>query len=201
MKKKIIVVSVCVACALVLVLGGTVFALSKYGNQSDLRAKYPLISEADYQIDDPGLSFEQRVAAAPNIAEIEIVEKLPDYTVTVKDDAYGTSKDVTFCQYKAKLVSNIANRSIATNSDNTFTITYAKEFAPSYPALDEGMTAICSIEAGSGAHEGKYIFYDRSFYYVDNQTALAAYEGDDSPAKTMCSKDTLIKKIKSLRSN
>ena len=200
MKKKSIITSVCIACALVLVLGCTIFSLSNQSNQNDLRAKYPLISETDYMIDDPGFSFEERIAIAPNIAEIEVIKKLPDYTVSVGDEVYGTSKEVVFCQYQVKLISNISNTNIVTGSDNTFIITFAKDFAQSYPALDNEMDAICSIEAASGVHEGKYIFYDRSFYYVDNQTALSAYEGDDSPASKMCKKDALIQQIKDIRS-
>lgn len=199
MKKKRIVSAACIAFALVLVVGCAIFSLSSQRDREDLREKYPLISEADYMIDDPGFSFEERILIAPNIAEIEVVKRLPDYTVKVGDEVYGTSREVVFCQYQVKLVSNISNTNIVTDTDNTFVITYAKDFEQSYPVLKDNMDAICSIEAASGAHEGKYILYDRSFYYVDNQTALSAYEGDDSPASKMCNKDTLIQQIKNIR--
>lgn len=200
MNKKKILSTVCVCFAAVLVVGCASFFLGNQSNNNELRDKYPIISEADYMFDDPSFSFEQRVAIAPNIAEIEVVKKLPDYTVVVGDEAYGTSKEVVFSQYQVKLVSNISNTDILTKSDDTFVITFAKDFAPSYPVLEDNMNAICSIVAASGAHEGKYIFFDRSFYYVDEGIALSAYEGDDSPASKMCKKDTLIQQIKDIRS-
>ena len=165
----------------------------------DLREKYPLISKGNYAFDDPGFSFEDRISIAPNIAEIQVVKRLKDYSVTVGDAAYGTSKKVAFCQYQVKLISDIGNTDIVTDADGTFTLIFAKGFSESYPALDKGMQAICSIEAASGVHEGKYLLYDRSFYYLDDQTALAAYEGDDGPAGQMCAKEDLVAKIKEIR--
>lgn len=199
LKKKSVILFVCTTCALVLIATCAIFSPNSQNNREDLRGKYPLISEADYMIDDPGFSFEERILIAPNIAEIEVVKKLPDYTVHVGDEVYGISKDVVFCQYQVKLISNISNTNIVTESDNTFIITFAKDFEQSYPVLNDNMDAICSIEAAAGAHKGKYIFYDRSFYYVEGQTALSAYEGDDSPASKMCPKEKLIEQIKTIR--
>ena len=196
-KKKIIFISG-ITCAFLIIFGGIIY--NQYTKQPvDLREKYPLILERDYAFHEAGFSFETRISMAPNVAEIQIVKRLKDYTVTVGDAAYGTSKKVTFCQYQAKLVSAIGDSGIVTDSDGTFTLIFAKDFSQSYPALEKGMQAICSIEAAAGVHEGKYIFVDRSFYFVDGQTALAAYEGDDSPASRMCAKEDLVAKIKEIR--
>lgn len=198
MKKSKHIRLIGIACAILLVLGG-IICIQNLAQPKDLREKYPLISKEDYAFDEAGFSFETRISMAPNVAEIQIVKRLKDYTVTVGDAAYGTSKKVTFCQYQAKLVSAIGDSGIVTDSDGTFTLVFAKEFSQSYPALEKGMQAICSIEAAAGVHEGKYILYDRSFYFVDGQTALAAYEGDDSPASRMCAKEDLVAKIKEIR--
>ena len=198
MKKSKLIRLIGIACAILLVLGG-IICIRNLTEPKDLREKYPLISKEDYALDDPGLSFNSRISMAPYVAEIQIVKRMKDYTVTVGDAAYGTSKKVTFCQYQAKLVSAIGDSGIVTDSDGTFTLIFAKDFSQSYPALSKGTQAICSIEAASGVHEGKYIFVDKSFYYVDGQTALAAYEGDDSPASRMCAKEDLVAKIKEIR--
>lgn len=198
MKKSKHIRLIGIACAILLVLGG-IICIQNLAQPKDLREKYPLISKEDYAFDDPGFSFEDRISMAPNVAEVEVVKRLPDYSVTVGDVAYGTSKKVTFCQYKVKLISSIGKTDIVTDADGTFTLIFAKNFSKSYPALDKGTQAICSIGAAAGVHEGKYIFVDRSFYFVDGQTALAAYEGDDSPASRMCAKEDLVAKIKEIR--
>ncbi len=198
MKKNKIIFITGITCAFLIIFGGIIH--NQYTKQPvDLREKYPLILERDYAFDEAGFSFEDRISMAPNVAEIEVVKRLPDYSVTVGDAAYGTSKKVTFCQYKVKLISSIGKTDIVTDADGTFTLIFAKNFSKSYPALEKGMQAICSIEAAAGVHEGKYILYDRSFYFVDGQTALAAYEGDDSPASRMCAKEDLVAKIKEIR--
>ena len=124
---------------------------------------------------------------------------MPNYTVIIGDEAYGTSEEVAFCQYQVRLLTDIGNTGITTDDDNTFIIIFAKAFENAYPVLDSEMVVICSIEAASGIHDGKYIFFDRSFYYIDGETSLAAYEGDDSPASKMCSKNLLIRQIKKIR--
>lgn len=55
-------------------------------------------------------------------------------------------------------------------------------------------------ESAAGAHTGKYLLFDRSFYYTDSDMALAAYEDDDSPAKKICTEKELVTKIKNIRS-
>lgn len=184
------------AVVLVLILGFSVFTVFKSNNAYEkLRNKYPLITQSQYLIEDPGLSFEERIAASPNIAKIKVVKRLPDYTVDVM------SSKTEFCQYQVKLVEDITKTNIATDKDGTFIITFAKNLDRSYPDLDKDVSAVCSLEPASGAHEGKYIFYDRTFYYLDSGTALAAYEGDDSCAKKSCKEEKLIEQIKRIREN
>ncbi len=198
-KKRSAVFAVCILCVALIVICGALFIFNNQRNENNLREKYPIIRDADCVLDFPELTFEQRVDIAPNIAEIKVVKQLPDYSVLVEDEAYGISEEVEFCQYEVKLVSDIVGTDIVTDSDGTFVITFAKDFAQSYPVLHDGTEAVCSIEAASGAHEGKYILFDKSFYYIDGKTALSAYEGDDSPASSMCSKDTLVQQIKEVR--
>lgn len=187
-----------IVISLMLVAGISIFfACEKTNEKAKLRSKYPIIKESEYLLDDAALNFEERIAFAPSIVKIDIVEQLPNYTVQVEDKEIGISTDVEFCQYRVKLVSNISGEDIITDS-GTFIIAFAKELEGTYPTLADNTTAICSIEAGAGAHTGKYLFFDRSFYYIDSDMALAAYDGDDSPAKRICSEKRLMSAINNI---
>ena len=198
-RKVTVITSLCLS--LIFIVGCSIFMIKQNNNYNELRKKYPLIKESQYLIDDADLSFEERILTAPHIAEIEIVKQLPDYTVLVEDEAVGISAQTEFCQFQVKLISHISDTDIVTEEDGTFVITFAKELESSYPALQDGTDAICSIEAASGVHRGKYLFYDRTFYYIDGNTALAAYEGDDSPAGNLCTENKLVNQIRSIRNS
>ena len=201
MLKTKIVLGVSTICLSILLFVGTVcfFACKNENNNTKLRNKYPLIKESNYSIDDAALDFEERIAIAPNIAKIDVIEQLPNYTVHVEDKEVGLSAEIEFCQYRVKLVSNITENNITTDNDGTFVITFAKQLENSYPNLADDTNAICSIEAAAGAHTGKYLLFDKSFYYTDSNMALAAYAGDNGPAKKICTEKELINKIKSIR--
>ena len=160
-----------------------------------LASLFLLIKQSNYSIDDAALDFEERIAIAPNIAKIDVIEQLPNYTVQVEDKEVGLSAEIEFCQYRVKLVSNITENNITTDNDGTFVITFAKQLENSYPNLADDTNAICSIEAAAGAHTGKYLLFDKSFYYTDSNMALAAYAGDNGPAKKICTEKELINKI------
>ena len=104
---------------------------------------------------------------------------------------------LTICLSSA--FSFITENNITTDNDGTFVITFAKQLENSYPNLADDTNAICSIEAAAGAHTGKYLLFDKSFYYTDSNMALAAYAGDNGPAKKICTEKELINKIKSIR--
>ena len=197
-RKVTVITSVCLA--LVFIACFSIYMINQNSKQ-ELRSKYPLIKESQYLIDDADLSFEERILTAPHIAEIEIVKQLPDYTVLVEDEAVGISAQTEFCQFQVKLISDISDTDIVTEEDGTFVIAFPKELESSYPVLQSGTVAICSIEAASGVHRGKYLFYDRTFYYIDGNTALAAYEGDDSPAGNLCTENKLVNQIRSIRNS
>lgn len=198
-KKLLGITAICLS--LILIAGISVFFVSKNeGKNESLRNKYPIIKESEYLIDDAALSFEDRILLAPNIAKIDVVKQLPNYTVHIEDKEVGISAEIEFCQFQVKLVSNITDKNIVTEDDGTFVITFAKDLEDYYPDLTDDINAICSIEPASGAHSGKYLLFDRTFYYTDSDMALAAYEGDDSPASRICTEKELVKKIKSIRS-
>ncbi len=196
-RRTLIISAVCLLLTLVVGIS-TLSANKNEEKNKELRNKYPLIKESAYSIDDAALEFEERVTFAPHITKINVIEQLPNYTVHIEDKEIGISAEVEFCQYKVKLVSNITDGNIITDN-GTFIITFAKEFKDSYPNLTDGTSAICSIEAASGAHTGKYLLFDRSFYYTDSDMALSAYEGDDSPARKICTEKELVNKIKQIR--
>ena len=201
MKSKKILRLLVICLSMILIVGTIGFFVGPKENYNEsLRSKYPTIKESEYLLDDAGLGFNDRIALAPYLAKIEVVKQMPDYTVHVEDKDVGISADIEFCQYQVKMLSSISDESITTDSDGTFVITFAKELANSYPALADGTDAICSLEPASGAHSGKYLLYDRTFYYTDSNMALAAYEGDDSLARKICSETDLVAQIKEIRS-
>lgn len=189
-----------ISLSLLSIVGLTVFKSIPKDQNTNLRKAYPLITESNYLIDDAALMFYDRVLLAPSIAKVKVVKQLPDYSVHIEDKEVGISSDVDFCQYQLMLISNITGEKIKTDDNGVFVITFAKELNSSYPTMKEGTTAICSLEPASGTHSGKYLIFDRTFYYVDDNMALAAYEGDDSPAKTMCKEIDLINRIDDIRS-
>lgn len=196
-KKRLGLFAICLS--LVIISGTLVFFVGKNNNNESLRNKYPIIKESEYLIDDAALDFNDRVKLSPYIAKIDVIKQLPDYTVHIEDAEIGISTDIEFCQFQVRLITNISDESITTDSDGTFVITYAKELESSYPAMADGTNAICSLEPASGAHIGKYLFFDRTFYYTDSNMALAAYEGDDSFAKNICTEEKLVSQIKEIR--
>lgn len=186
-------------CCVVLVITHAVKDTER-DNDYNLRQKYPVITDSQYALDTPEYDFEDRIKYAPNIANVKIVEQLPDYTVTI-NNGLANIKDIVFYQYKAIVIDDIGMTNFDVDSDNTITICLPSIFSSSYPALSEGMEVICSIEPAAGPHAGKYLFYDKTFYYVDGDMALAAYESDDSIARISCKKSKLIEQIKKIRSN
>lgn len=195
-KKKGIFTGVALCCCIIL---SAVILNIDTSEGSIIRNKYPLIETEKYVFDTNELEFAESVRYAPNIAEIEILERLPNYTVTVEDEEMGISDEVTFNQYKVRILDDVAETHFDKQSDGTIIICFAEGFAESYPNLTDGMNAICSIEAAGGDHTGKYLLYDKTFYYIDSGLALAAYEGDKSPASNYCEKDELVEQIKNIR--
>ncbi len=195
----LLIVSAMICCAVLIIIHAV--KITESDNDYNLRQKYPVITDFQYALDTTEYDFEERVKHAPNIAYIKIIEKLPDYTVAVNDKAYNISNNMVFHQYKAAVLEDLGKTGFKTDDDNTITICFADVFSSSYPALSEGMEIICSIEPASGPHAGKYLFYDKTFYYVDGDMVLAAYDSDDSIARISCKKGKLIEQIKKIRSN
>ena len=167
--------------------------------KNEIRAKYPLITSTQFALDVASFDFEELITYSPDIVEISVVEVLPDYSVNFIDEENEINSTLIFHQYKAKIISNLSDTKLNMASDGTIIICHNSMFDGSYPELSVGMNAICSLEAASGPHKGKYLFYNKAFYYVDNGLALAAYEGDTSIAAISCNKDELINKITSIR--
>lgn len=196
-KQKIMWVAV-LACILLFIVCLSAFYIGTFEGRK-LRQKYPLISQSAYALDTSNLDFEKRVEVAINLAEIEIVEKLPNYTVLVEDKAENISKPMTFCPYKARVIHDFNSSALQLAEDDTIVLTMAEPFASSYPTLTKGMTAIVSFEPAKGEHTEKYILSDKTFYYVEKDKALAAYESDDSIAKSFCNEQKLIQQIEKIR--
>lgn len=186
-----------VACLLLLALCS---CNNTTANQK-IREKYPLITDSLYALDTISFSFDELAKMSPHILEISVCEVLPDYTVNFSDPENNINSELTFHQYKAKVVNNISETTINTDENNCIIICCNSMFDNSYPILTEGQNAICSLEAAEGPHKGKYIFYNKGFYYLDDDTALSAYESDRGPAVDGCEKKTFIEKIKDIRGN
>ncbi|MBR5773549.1 MAG: hypothetical protein IKY44_01730 [Clostridia bacterium] len=197
-KKKFFPIIGAIFCTILLT---SVLFVTGINNSITIRNKYPLIKSTDYQFDIMNMNFTDSVKYAPNIAELEIVECLPNYAIIVEDKEANISSKVIFKQYKARVLDDIAQTQFEIDNDGTITICFAECFAKSYPNLTSGLKIICSIEPAAKDHLGKYLLYDKVFYYIDNELALAAYEGDTSPASKYCSKLDLIQEIKCIRNS
>ncbi len=200
LKTKNIKVITVIGLSAILIVCISFFAVNKCNNIK-LRDKYFMIKASNYSFDAVNLDFEDRISVAPHIAKIRVVKRLPEYTVLVEDEEVGVSTEVVFCQFEVKLIAGIAGNNIATEEDGTFIICFAEGFENSYPELTDGLEAICSLQPAAGVHSGKYLLYDKSFYYVEDNMALASYEGDDSPAKIICTETKLVNEIKKIRSS
>ena len=140
--KKIAILLVC-ATVLALLLGCTGCGEQKAAERlSDseidaLRTEYPLISESQMQLDYPMFDLETRLEIIPILAEIEVLQALPDYTVTVTHTISETetyTEELLFHQFEVKLHDVWINRTGA-ELPETLVICFADIFASSYPEL------------------------------------------------------------------
>lgn len=182
--KKISILLVC-ATVLALLLGCTGCGEQKAAERlSDseidaLRTEYPLISESQMQLDYPMFDLETRLEIIPILAEIEVLQALPDYTVTVTHTISETetyTEELLFHQFEVKLHDVWINRTGA-ELPETLVICYADIFASSLPQLSVGENSVVSLEEARGSHTGKYIFFDNTAYYMtDTGYLLSVYE-------------------------
>ena len=133
-----------------------------------LRDKYPLITESQMTIDYAMYDLDIRLPLIPYLAEIEVVRTLPDYTVEITLDDEREEpviSKVLFHAFEVKVRETLINRTEEALPE-TLTIVYADIFSSSYPILTEGAQFIVSLTNGKGSHEGSYLFFDDTSYYV-----------------------------------
>ena len=182
--KKIAILLVC-ATVLALLLGCTGCGEQKAAERlSDsgidaLRTEYLLISESQMQLDYAMFDLETRLEIIPILAEIEVLQALPDYTVTVTHTISETetyTEELLFHQIDGKLHDVWINRTGA-ELPETRVICFADIFASSYPELDVHDHAVVSLSESRGSHTGKYHFSDETAYYMtDTGYLLSVYE-------------------------
>lgn len=182
--KKISILLVC-AAVLALLLGCTGCGEQKAAERlSDseidaLRTEYPLISESQMQLDYPMFDLETRLEIIPILAEIEVLQALPGYTVTGTHTISETetyTEELLFHQFEVKPHDVWINRTGA-ELPETLVICFADIFASSYPELDVHDHAVVSLSESRGSHTGKYHFSDETAYYMtDTGYLLSVYE-------------------------
>ena len=164
---------------------------------SELRAEYPLIKDSMIAFDFPNLPLETMIELLPIIAEIELIEVLPDYTVEITAEIDGkiVSNDILFHQYKIN-VSEVVRNTIGTELNDTIVICFADHFKDSFPVLKDGVKYIVTLEEAGGPHEGKYLYSSNIAYYItDDNYILSVYEEHGNVRHSGMTKDNFLKTI------
>lgn len=171
----------------------------------DLREQYPLADRSS-MLDYSDMELDEVVEEAQAFIDIEIVEKLPNYTTSFKENYGQKTVDITleFMQYELKIIDVIASDGTFTKkSGETLILSLSGLEKNIFPELKEGMKAIIPVEAASGPHEGKYSIYIDTFYYVTSDDyILSAYEETNDEYKyTGVKKSEFKKDIKQMKKN
>lgn len=202
--KKISILLVC-ATLLALLLGCTGCGEQKAAERlSDseidaLRTEYSLISESQMQLDYPMFDLETRLEIIPILAEIEVLQVRPDYTVTVTHTISETetyTEELLFHQFEGKLYDVWLNRT-GDELPETLVICYADIFTLSYPALDFHDYAV-TLSEPRDSHAGKYHFSGEAAYYMTDACYLLSVYEEHGTCLSGLSKNAFESKITGL---
>jgi len=137
------------------------------------------------QFDVLVFSWHVRKGIIPLLARVKIVKELPEYSVEVWDDTAEpwdktANISLAFRQFIVEVQETYINKSDLPVENTEIVISFAKFFEESYPVFRIGEEMILSLDKAKGSHEGTYLMYDNTAYYiVDDAYVISAY---DEPA-------------------
>ncbi|NMI06836.1 hypothetical protein HF638_22880 [Paenibacillus sp. SZ31] len=182
----------------------------------ELREQYPLSTGVPATINMREVSFNEIMAFGDGVVVAEVVKVLPSFRVELstepgtperkmadKDRANGmTPYQPDFISYEVKVHEVVTGDDLA---EDTF-LFYNADFAGVEPELKPGMEIIAVVKKGTtGEQLGGYSFTHYGTYYiVDDDYVLAAYEGESEELRDFTEQtngiqlDAFMDKIKNL---
>lgn len=187
-----------------------------FDRMNELRKEYPLSTGVPATINMREVSFREIMTYGDGVVVAEVMNVLPSFRVELttepgtpeqkmadKDRANGfTSYQPEFISYEVKVHEVITGNDVA---DDTF-LFYNADFAGVEPELKTGMKIIAVVKKGTtGEQLGGYSFTRYGTYYiVDGEYVLAAYEGESEELREFTEQtngiqlDAFMDKIKNL---
>ncbi|GBF75579.1 hypothetical protein PA598K_03997 [Paenibacillus sp. 598K] len=175
-----------------------------------LRADYPIYDKDPDFLSTVPLSFQDVFEGVDSVVIGSVVEALPEYSITLpleseadkavdeKNKELGFDPRREFVQYKLKVEKLIAGEAV----DDEIILSHNAMFVGIEPELKPGMELLLGLSKGMDMHEGKYFFSRYGTYYiVEDDYVLPAYEDQVSKTLTGASLTQLIDTIKSYRND
>lgn len=187
-----------------------------FDRMNELRKEYPLSTGVPATINMREVSFREIMTYGDGVVVAEVMNVLPSFRVELttepgtperkmadKDRVNGiTPYQPEFISYQVKVHEVVAGDDVA---DDTF-LFYNADFAGVEPELKTGMKIIAVVKKGTtGEQLGGYSFTRYGTYYiVDDDYVLAAYEGESDELREFTEQtngiqlDAFMDKIKNL---
>ncbi|WP_151737511.1 hypothetical protein [Paenibacillus tengchongensis] len=181
---------------------------------AELREEYPVVLGTLTEAVSKELSFPKILDVSQTAAVVEVLEKLPEYTLNLIGDAntpegkldekhrsMGFSfAEAQFTQFRVKVTELIAGDPV----EEYINLYYNSDFQDIEPDLAPGTKLVTILFKAPSHPEGNYSFTKFGTYYVvDDNYVLSAYESDEHgemsfPGKPMNGRsvDALIHEIK-----
>jgi len=175
-----------------------------------LREDYPIYDKDPDFVTTVPLSFHDVFEGVDSVVIGSVVEALPEYSLTLpleseadkavdeKNKELGFDAKQEFVQYKLKVEKLIAGEAV----DDEIILSHNAMFVGIEPELKPGMELLLGLSKGMNMHEGKYFFSRYGTYYiVEDDYVLPAYEDQVSKTLTGASLTQLIDTIRSYRND
>ncbi|WNS42871.1 hypothetical protein [Paenibacillus sp. MMS20-IR301] len=157
---------------------------------AELRDQYPVNHSTLQNAMTKELSFTDVIDFSQTVAEVEVIEKLPEYTLNLINDentpegklnqkqkSMGFSfAEAKFIPFKVKVNEVIAGESVG----EYVNLIYNSDLSESEPDLTPGTKLVTSLFRASLHPEGNYFSTKYgSYYVVDDNYVLSAYENKE----------------------
>lgn len=145
------------------------------------RTECRYINNANNTLDYVELKEDEFKENIESFVRVKVLEKQESYSTNANiklDDGTDIKFEIEFDQYLVKVEDVLVSNSSVKKGD-IITISIRKNDESAYIDLKENAEVIVPIEKMSNEHGGNYIIcYDVSFYVVDNDYLISAYDND-----------------------